>query len=166
MNVAQPATALISPLANSILNVLIGTTRPLAGREITRLAAHGSQEGVRRALGRLSEHGLVERIEHRGSTLYTLNRDHLAMPVVNLLTSMRTDLIRKIRAVVTSWSPQPIHLSMFGSAARADGGTESDIDLLLIRPEGVESVDEGWNRQMNNLRESIQLWTGNRVSYT
>ncbi|MGH7868694.1 MAG: nucleotidyltransferase domain-containing protein, partial [Candidatus Dormibacteraceae bacterium] len=125
-----------------------------------------SQEGVRRALGRLSEHGLVERIEHRGSTLYTLNRDHLAMPVVNLLTSMRTDLIRKIRAVVTSWSPQPIHLSMFGSAARADGGTESDIDLLLIRPEGVESVDEGWNRQMNNLRESIQLWTGNRVSYT
>jgi predicted nucleotidyltransferase len=34
-----------------------------------------------------------------------------------------------------------MHASLFGSAARGDGVPESDIDLLIIRPERVDAED-------------------------
>ncbi|MFM8896339.1 MAG: nucleotidyltransferase domain-containing protein [Actinomycetales bacterium] len=79
----------------------------------------------------------------------------------------------------------------FGSAARGDGNTRSDIDLLLvhpafaqeegstgsserIQPHGLEELegfpsgrDEGlvhrWQEQLDDLRDKVLEWTGNRL---
>jgi hypothetical protein len=165
VDVAKPWAAVTSPLVGAVLAVLVGTTQPISGREVHRLAGCGSQEGVRKALQRLVREGVVQTTEMRGTTLFSLNRAHLAVPALDVLTSMRGELMRRIREQVASWSLPPIHLSMFGSAARGDGGPDSDIDLFLVRRDDVDPLDPVWDRQIGDLREAVHDWTGNHAAF-
>lgn len=54
-----------------------------------------------------------------------------------------------------------MHGSIFGSAARADGNSQSDIDLLVVRPSGVDAEDPIWRRQLDDLATAVLNWTGN-----
>jgi predicted nucleotidyltransferase len=143
--------------------VLAGTTRPLTGREIARLVGRSSHSGVLNALDRLVEHGLVDREEAGAALLFTLNREHLAAPAVDLLAQMRSELLNRLRGAVDSWEIQPAHVSLFGSAARGEGDTESDIDLFVVRPKSIDSEDPRWREQLDLLARRVQRWTGNRL---
>ena len=72
--------------------VLRRTTRPLTGREVARLARKGSEAGVRKALARLTRHGLVHVEEAGRASMHTLNREHLAVPALEVLATMRNEL--------------------------------------------------------------------------
>lgn len=163
MDVAFPYTALCPTLDADVLVALAGTSRPLTGRQVARLVKRGSQTGVGRALRRLATQGIVEAQEAGPSILYSLNRSHLAAPAVEILANMRTELLRRMRQSLGGWSPPPVHASLFGSAARADGDERSDIDLFLVRPRGVEEDSPAWRDQCNQLARDILLWTGNRL---
>jgi predicted nucleotidyltransferase len=104
---------------------------------------------------------VVDAEQHAGATLYTLNREHLAYPAIDVLTRLRGELLDRITALLGSWHTRPEHASLFGSAARRDGDTSSDIDILLIRPEGTDEDDETWASQVEDLRERVRRWTGN-----
>jgi predicted nucleotidyltransferase len=93
-----------------------------------------------------------------------LNRDHLATPAVEALTSLRATLIERLKETLASWDPAPTHASVFGSVARGDGGTDSDIDLLLVRPDSVDEEDNRWRRQIDDLTADAERWTGNRLA--
>lgn len=163
MDMAHPYAVLSHRLDAAAASVLSRTTRPLTGREVARLAPEGTQPGIAKALRRLVEHGLVERAEAGRSALYTMNRDHLAAPAAQILAGMRADLFDRIRTTVESWAIAPIHLSVFGSAARGDGDTESDVDLFVVLPAGVDREDASWASQVDSLAEAIDRWTGNRA---
>jgi predicted nucleotidyltransferase len=163
MDLARPYTAVSASLDTTVLAVLARTTLPLTGREIARLAGRSSHSGVREALNRLSEHGLVDRKEAGRAWLYTLNREHLAAPAVEMLAAMRSTLLEHLRAVFAGWKIKPMHASLFGSAARGDGGTTSDIDLFLVRPKEVDEDDTVWIAQRDDLAVRIRRWTGNHA---
>lgn len=163
MDMAHPHSVLSHRLDGAAVVVLSRTTRPLTGREVARLAPEGTQQGIAKALHRLVEHGLVERAEAGRSGLYTLNREHLAAPAVEILTRMRTQLFDRIRTEVEGWAVAPTHLSAFGSAARGDGDTDSDVDLFLVRPKGVDRDDPAWAPQVDALADAIHRWTGNHA---
>lgn len=148
-----------------VLIVLAGTTRPLSGREVARLA-EASQNATSLVLRRLVEHGLVHVQEAgRGAALlYTLNRDHIAAEAVLILASLRSRLFARLTEAVQQWSLQPVHASVFGSAARGDGDVESDIDLFIVRPNGVGEDNERWRAQIDRLAKQVESWTGNRAS--
>lgn len=97
------------------------------------------------------------------SLLYTLNRDHIAAGAIITLTRLRPLLIERIRERVAGWEVQPVHASIFGSAARGDGDTESDVDMLVIRPKSVEEEDKRWRSQINALAADVHSWTGNHA---
>jgi predicted nucleotidyltransferase len=164
MDVSQPYTAICPTLDSEVLAVLAGTTRPLTGREVARLTGRTSHRGVAEVLTRLVEHGLVQRQEAGRALLFTLNREHLAAPAVEVLAGMRAELIRRIRDLVSAWKMEATHVSIFGSTARGDGGTQSDIDLFVVRPDAVSDDDPQWRKQLDDLAESIERWTGNRAS--
>ena len=104
------------------------------------------------------------RAEEAGSAyLYTLNRDHLAAPAIEVLARIRSELERRLRSLIASWSVAPVNVSMFGSAARGDGDTRSDIDILVVRPRGVAAGDPRWSAQLQELSDQVYGWTGNRV---
>jgi predicted nucleotidyltransferase len=163
MDVARPYAAVTPGVDGAVLVVLAGTSAPLTGRQIARLAARGTSPSVSAALDRLVEHGLVQRQVAGRAYLHTLNRDHVAAPAVQALAGLRGELLRRLREAIAKWEPAPVHASMFGSAARADGDTSSDIDLLVIRPDGVDAEDARWRDQVHALSESLHVWTGNHA---
>jgi predicted nucleotidyltransferase len=144
-----------------VLRVLRGTTRPLTGREVARLVRSGSQPTVNASLRRLNAEGLVRADEAGNAFLHTLNREHLATPAVELLADIPSELRRRLRDEIAGWEIAPIHASLFGSAARGDGDTRSDIDLFVVRPGDVSEDDPGWRHQLNRLSDHVHVWTGN-----
>ena len=74
---------------------------------------------------------------------------------------MRSEFLRRLVAAVDAWVVPPMHLSLFGSAARADGDAASDIDVFVIRPRAVAAEDERWRAQLDDLAVQIRRWTGN-----
>src|SRR3954451_20512293 len=101
MDLARPYAAVTGGgLEGEVVSVLAKTTRPLTGRQIARLAEHGSDRGVRLALNRLAEHGLVETMEARPAILYTLNRQHIAAPVALALVDLRGELFARIQGAI------------------------------------------------------------------
>lgn len=161
MDVAYPIRAVLPTLDGPVLAVLARTTYALSGREVHRVVGIGSAAGVRLALTRLVQQGIVRAEEHPNVIHYHANRDHLAWPAVEILANLRGSLIDHLRAELRSWQLQPIHASLFGSAARADGDAESDIDVLVIRPAGVDEDESPWADQTDRLRDQVQVWTGN-----
>jgi predicted nucleotidyltransferase len=161
MDIARPYAAVSPTLDGDVLRVLARTTAVLTGREVAALTGRRSHSGVLDALHRLTEHGLVTRVEMNRAYLFTLNREHIAAPAVEILMGMRAELICRIRGSLDSWEIAPAHASMFGSAARGDGDTGSDIDLLVIRPSDVADDNSTWRTQLADLKDQIRLWTGN-----
>lgn len=164
MDLSRPWALIRSPIDMEVLLVLHGTTRPLTGREVARLVRAGSQPAVNAALRRLAEEGLVNAEEAGNAFLYTFNREHLAAPAVELLAAIRTELERRLRAEIAEWEIAPAHASIFGSAARGDGDTRSDIDIFVVRPAGVAEDDPGWRAQLERLSDHVHDWTGNRAA--
>jgi len=162
MDVSKPFTAISPSVDADVLVVLAGSTKPRSGRELARRAER-SNTGVQHVLDRLVEHGLVNREEVGRTFLYELNRDHLLAPTVEQMAGARAELIRRLRTVIGAWEPAPVHASLFGSAARGDGDTSSDIDLLIVRPADLDPEDAAWREQLDELADSVRRWTGNNA---
>lgn len=159
MDVSRPSAAVVPTLDGPVLQVLARTRAALTGRQVHALAAAGSEAGVRKVLARLVRHGIVRATEAGRAMLYTANRDHIAWPAVQLLAELRTELLDRFQSELRSWTVPPVTAALFGSAARGDGDPDSDIDLLLVRP---DSNDETWAEQVDTIREHVRAWTGNR----
>jgi predicted nucleotidyltransferase len=164
MDVSRPYAAVCPSLDGDVLRVLAGTSRGLTGREVATMAGRRSHSGVLDVLHRLSEHGLVTRVQLNRGYLFTLNRDHLAAEAVDLLMGLRIKLFESIKSEIADWETIPVHASVYGSTARGDGDTTSDIDLLIVRPDKVAREEQHWQAQVDGLREQIEAWTGNRAS--
>lgn len=164
MNVARPYGVISHPLDSAVLHVLTGTTGGLTGRRVAQLAREGSQQGIGKALGRLVDEGIVEQEEVGSAIRYQLNRDHLAAAPVEQLMSLRRNLFSRLGEAIARWEIPPVHSSVFGSTARGDGNTDSDIDLFVVRPAEVDGEDSVWLDQVDQLRETVRGWTGNRAS--
>ncbi len=164
MDVSRPYAAVCPTLDGDVLRVLAGTSLGLTGREVAVLAGRRSHSGVLSVLHRLSEHGLVTRVQLNRSYLFALNREHIAAEAVEALMSLRAELFERIRKTIAGWQIAAAHVSVFGSAARSDGDTDSDIDLLVVRPTPIAADEQHWQAQVDGLRQQIEAWTGNRTT--
>jgi predicted nucleotidyltransferase len=164
MNVGRPYEAVIPSLDGEVLQVLAASSMAMTGRQIALLTGRKSHSGVLDVLNRLTEHGLVKRVELNRANLYSLNRDHVAAPAVIALAGLRLALLDRIRRELEEWEAPPIHVSLFGSAARGDGDVGSDIDLFVVRPAAIADEAPRWRAQLETLAERIERWTGNRAA--
>jgi len=147
VDLTDPTRAVTSTLDGPVLAVLAQAGRPLTVGEVAAQAARGSELGVRKSLSRLVGEGIVRATQMGRNRVHELNRAHVAAPVAELLAGLRLELWRRLRETVAAWDPMPIYACVFGSAARGDGGPDSDIDLLLVHPafpgEAVPPQPEG-----------------------
>jgi len=150
VDVSRPIRSVVPSLDGPVLEVLAFTTAPLTLAEVHRQAG-GSKSGVRQVLRRLVGDGLV----HDVPGGYVLNRDHVAAGAVELLANLHGELAGRIRAEVERWPGTVDLVGLFGSAARRDGDSSSDIDLLVVSDAAAlpDLVD--------HLSERIRAWTGN-----
>lgn len=155
--------------------------------------ARGSEIGIRKRLARLVSQGIVRATIMGRNRVHELNRDHLAAPIADLLAGLRNELWYRFREEFASWDPKPMLAAVFGSAARREGGIDSDIDLLLVHasfpgeepPRGTKQSPLGfamdvlaaalvnsapvppnpsrWYRQVDVLQGQVQAWTVNQL---
>ncbi len=114
----------------------------------------------------------------------------MAAGVALKMANLRSDLWRLIARDVERWKVRPLYASIFGSAARHDGGSASDIDLLLVRPSTPSEINEkqrnnvalaaielgatvftsrvllesqldAWEKSLDRLRDRVHQWSGN-----
>jgi predicted transcriptional regulator len=163
MDVARPYLAISPTIDTELLVALAGSREARSGRRLAEEIGR-SRTGVQRVLDRLVHEGLVDRVEAGRAFLYTFNRDHLLAAAVQEMAGARAQLVHRLRELVGNWQSEPFHLSLFGSAARGDGDRESDIDLFLVRPRSVESEDQRWRAQVEELAERVNQWTGNHAA--
>jgi hypothetical protein len=164
MDVGRPYTAVCPSLDGEVLIALAGTTMGMTGRQVAAMTGRASHSGVLSVLNRLTEHGLVERVELNRAFLFSLNRDHVTSPAVVALAGLRAALLGRIQETLNAWTVGPVHVSVFGSFARGDGDVHSDIDLFIVRPVGVAEEDACWREQLDGLTLSISRWTGNHAA--
>jgi DNA-binding transcriptional ArsR family regulator len=162
MDVSKPLEAMLPAVDSAVLAVLARSEKPRTGREIARVTDR-SQPGVQRVLNRLVEQGLVHRTDAGSSRSYMLNREHIAAGPVEELANIRPTLFKRLRELIAGWSVPPVHASVFGSAARGDGTTQSDIDIFLVRPESSDPEDPAWRAQLDEIGERVLAWTGNHT---
>ena len=162
MDLSSPMSCVVPSAHGPVLAVLAGTTTPLTGRRIAELTRpRVSQPRVARILRELAAAGLVERTPAGSSSLFVLNRDHLAAGAVQILATLRQQLWGRIAAHARTWSHPPLAVVVYGSAARGDGGIDSDIDLLVVRPIDVDGDDPAWQRDVTDIASHVTRWTGN-----
>jgi hypothetical protein len=132
VDLSDPTRSLTPTLDGPVLSVLARAGRPLTVGQITQQAARGSEIGIRRSVARLVDQGLVTATQMGRNLVHELNRDHVAAPAAALLADLRLELWKRLRETLSAWTEKPVHAAVFGSAARGDGGPDSDIDLLLV----------------------------------
>ncbi|HEV7863493.1 MAG TPA: helix-turn-helix domain-containing protein [Acidimicrobiia bacterium] len=167
MDVGRPAGFALPAGTEAVLRALAGTNAPLGVREVARVAGV-SPNRASQVLAGLVAHGLVCVEEHGAGRLCRLNRAHLAAEPLLALVELRGRLLGFLRSEVESWERRAVHVSLFGSAARGDGDTSSDLDLLVVRPgdrAGGDADDEGWEAQLFESGERIFAATGNRAAW-
>lgn len=162
MDLSAPFESMFPTVDSSVLTVLAASSKPRTGRAVAA-QANRSQRATKLVLERLVEHGLVLREEVGRSHVYTLNREHLAATPIAQLATLRPALFGRMREAVGAWHPQPLHASVFGSAARGDGDLGSDVDIFLVRPGDVDEDDEQWRTQVEDLADAVFRWTGNQA---
>lgn len=155
----QSPFALVTPtLDGEILPVLARVESSLTVGQIRTLLPHRSDEGIRKALRRLSAQGIVTS-ELVGDVVgHRLNRRHLAAPQVLAIASMRDTLIERMQESLKAWPSPPRWTALFGSAARGEMRVDSDIDLFVVDP-GVDA--ELWETWTSAFAADVSAWTGN-----
>lgn len=165
MDVGRPAAIALPAGTESVLRVLAGTDQSLGVREVARLAGV-SPNRASQVLSDLADHGLVVVKDRGAGRLCRLNREHLAAEPLLALVGLRTRLLDKLRSEVAAWPRRPVHVSLFGSAARGDGTTASDLDLLVVRANRAsDDLDDEWDQQLYDSGERILAATGNRAAW-
>ncbi|MGI8792330.1 MAG: nucleotidyltransferase domain-containing protein [Acidimicrobiales bacterium] len=149
----MPISSVVPSLDGPVLVALAATTAPASLAEVHRRAGRGSKSGVREVLLRMIEVGLVDDVPGG----FVLNREHVAAPAVAMLADLHGELVRRIRSTVDDWGGEVALVGLFGSAARRDGDSSSDIDLLVV------SDADGLDDLIERLTGQVHSWTGNHA---
>lgn len=161
MDLGHPLQVVTSTVDGDVLVVLAGAETAFTAPQVHRLVAQHSESGVRKSLKRLAEQGIVRATRAGQAWLYELNRQHLAAPHVVALAEFRRALVDRIGEAIAAWSTQPEYAALFGSAATGGMRPDSDIDLLIVRPDHLDPDDETWRGHLDELAAAIAAWTGN-----
>ena len=159
MDLAHPLAVITPTVDGDVLRVLAGATAEFTPGQVHRLLSEHSASGIAKVLARLTDQGIVHRRRAGSAYLYQLNRDHLAAPHIIALAQQRHMLLTRLAETVTGWASPPVYGALFGSGARDDHSTTSDLDLFLVRPDDVD--EDLWDEQTGALAQQATQWTGN-----
>lgn len=141
MDVSNPVRSLAPTVDADVLLVLLRTRAWLTGARVAALSRRSPAQ-VRAVLQRLVDDGVVEVEQHGNAFTYRWNREHVVSDAVAGLVDAADQAERRLAGEVSGWDPAAHALVVFGPFARRDGGPGSDLDLLLVRPDGVDEQDD------------------------
>jgi len=162
MDFVRPIEAVIPGAQGRILAVLVETTAPLNLRNLARLAGVSPAQASRVMPG-LVELGLVERYEVPPSSQFVLARPNVAAQAVIELARSRETAAERIGLAAASMATPPESVIVFGSFARGEADLESDIDVVVVRPDSIDEDNDEWATALDAWRDEARAITGNSV---
>lgn len=161
MQSQYPFRTVTPSLDGEVLAVLANADAAFTPPQVHRLIGNRSEAGVRKVLQRLVEQGVVADARVGQAVSYRLNRRHVAAAHIVGIAGLFDELLARIRAELDGWQTPAEYAVLFGSAARRQMRPDSDIDVLVVRPDHVEGDDAAWRDQLDALAENATAWTGN-----
>ena len=162
MDFVRPVEAVIPGAQGRILSVLVETTAPLNLRTLSRLAGVSPAQASRVMPG-LVDLGLVERYEVPPSSQFLLARSNIAALAVVEIARSRETASERIGLAAASMANPPESVIVFGSFARGEAEVDSDIDVVVVRPDSVDEDNDEWATALEALRDEAIAITGNWV---
>ena len=156
MDLGSPVLDVAPAVRGALLQALARLEQPVTRRQLAAAAgvAPGNASAV---IEELIHSGLVSETVAGRSSMVLLNRNHLAAGPVLALAGLRGELIRRLRERLSAW-PDLHGAWLFGSVARGDADTDSDVDLLLVAHD-LQSPD--FHDRLSHLQADVRSWTGN-----
>lgn len=162
MDISNPISAVVPSSNGHVLKVLARTDVPLSARAIAKLTeGQVSHTQVGNTLRHLVSSGVVLGQSHPPANLYRLNREHVAASAIVALSSLRDELLGRMRHAVEEWKRAAKAVWLFGSLSRGEGDVTSDIDVLVLRDSTIEEDDQAWIRQLAAFAADVKSWSGN-----
>lgn len=162
MDFVHPVAAVIPGAQGRVLAVLAETTAELNLSTLARLASVSVAQASR-VMPSLVDLGLVERREVPPSSQFRLIRENVAARVIIDLARSRDAAITSIGAAADALPLSPISIIVFGSFARGEADDQSDVDVIVVRPDDVAEDDDVWATAIERWRNEARAITGNRV---
>jgi predicted nucleotidyltransferase len=86
------------------------------------------------------------------------------MPAVVSLLGLDKELRGRVAERVAGWHLPAVSLVVYGSVAREETTSASDLEVLVIRPDATQPDDAIWQAQVADLADRLWRWTGRRAS--
>lgn len=158
MDLSSSGSELLGRNEAAALRVLAHQGRPLAGRDVARLAGT-SPSSTRRALLRLEGIGLVRSQESSHARLVELQRDHVLWEPVQAILTAPHRVRAAISELVVTRLGRGATTAMFGSVARGDSDGSSDVDLAVVVDDAVAAEER--DSVVDDLIRLVESCTGN-----
>jgi predicted nucleotidyltransferase len=156
----RPIEAIVPGAQGRVLAVLAETTAELNLRTIAQLAGI-SQAQASRLLPELVTLGVVERREVPPASLFRLVPEHIASRGLLALARSTDTVLDEMGRLAGVLPHPPVSVIVFGSFSRREASVDSDIDVVFVRPTGVD--EDEWSASLEAWRRDTQRLTGNSV---
>src|SRR5437879_6015166 len=143
MDYLKSVEAVIPGVQGRLLGVLARTETELTMRTAAKLAGVSANQAAA-VLNHLAALGLVDRREAGRAALVSLARDNEATRAVLALESLTEAVLARLRTEAEAIEPVPANLTVFGSFAAGSARSDSDLDVLAVRPDGVGQDEPRW----------------------
>jgi predicted nucleotidyltransferase len=160
---SHPVEALIPGVQGRVLAVLARTEAELTMRTVARLAGVSPNRATS-ILNALIQLGLVERRDAGTAALVRLSRENEASKIVLRLAALPELVLARMTEAAQRITPPPASVTVFGSFARGQARNDSDIDVLVVRPEAVAAEDPGWERTLGEWSDAAARIAGNPLN--
>jgi len=159
VELSHPLAVVTPTLDGDVLAAMAQHDVSFTTGQLHRIMPRYSKAGIRKVLMRLTHQGIVDSERVGNAFSYRFNREHLAAGPIMELAALQRTLLSRIEERLQSWAFTPVYAALFGSAARGTMTPDSDLDLLLVRADGVPHL--AWDQQVAALASDVTRWTGN-----
>jgi predicted nucleotidyltransferase len=107
--------------------------------------------------------GIVDRREAPPSALFRYVPENVAARAITALSAVRRTVLDEVGRMAGLIEPQPASVIVFGSFARGEADSESDLDLVVVRDVQIAEDDDRWGSATDHFRQLVKRLTGNPV---
>lgn len=162
MNLGNPSDLALGDVPARLLAALSHSRSSVSIRQLAR-STGVSVASTQHWITHWAHRGLVEQQVAGRALMCSINRDHLLTPSLIALASTRDLISQRIVSEIHSWQLSPLTVTAFGSFARGDGDVMSDIDLLVLRRNGIDRAR--WDEQLDDSTRELTRAFGNSVQW-
>jgi predicted nucleotidyltransferase len=163
MDFVRPVEAVVPGVQGRVLAALARTDADLTISSAARLAGVSVNRATT-VVKNLVSLGLVERRDAGSAALVHLVRDNEAARQIAALADLRGRVIARLREAAEQIRPVPASLAIFGSFARGEARADSDIDVLVVRPDSAAEDETTWTDAVGLWADQAHSIAGNAVN--